>query len=563
MGTTSKSPLPLGACYVMSDFCITKALYNFYRNYDSDCRRQTGKYTSFKKILELHNFTTDSAESGEEALKKVLKTNYSVIIMDVQMPGMDGFEVAEAIAGFSKAKDTPIIFLSAVNTEKKFITRGYSSGGIDYLTKPVDPDILLLKVKTFYKLYEQQQELKAIQNSLQQEVEIRKSAQEELAARMHELRFILESLPQIAFTIGVDGDIEYVNEHWFRYSSNASVFPETHPEDGLCEKWEKHFEQGVEFSSEARLKHIDTEEYKYFLLKIIPILQNGMIIRWVGTFTDIHEQKIANELLEHKVELRTRELLDKNTELETTNHELQQFAWVVSHDLKEPLRKIQTFSHLIKDKYLSDNTEAISYLNRSINSSARMSRLISDLLDYSRLSVTAHFQPTNLNALIDELLSDFEEIIRVKNAVIRIDQLPIIDTIPSQIRQVFQNLVSNALKFSKEDVSPVILITSEIIAVREIDAIQSPSGDFCRITISDNGIGFDEKFLDRIFVIFQRLNNLNSYEGTGIGLAIAKKIMDKHNGLISAQSSENQGAQFILVLPLVQDYTLNQLKTEY
>jgi signal transduction histidine kinase len=516
-----------------------------------------------KKILELHNFTTDSAGSGEEALKKVLKTNYSVIIMDVQMPGMDGFEVAEAIAGFSKAKDTPIIFLSAVNTEKKFITRGYSSGGIDYLTKPVDPDILLLKVKTFYKLYEQQQELKAIQNSLQQEVEIRKSAQEELAARMHELRFILESLPQIAFTIANDGHIEYVNEHWFRYSNNASVFPETHPDDEICDRWKSHFEQGVEFSGEARMKHIETQEYKYFLLKIIPILQNGVIIRWVGTFTDIHEQKMANELLEHKVALRTRELLDKNTELETTNHELQQFAWVVSHDLKEPLRKIQTFSHLIKDKYLSDNTEAVSYLNRSINSSARMSRLISDLLDYSRLSVTANFQPTNLNALIEELLSDFEEIVREKKAEIRIDQLPVLDTIPSQIRQVFQNLIGNALKFSKEDVPPVISITSEIIPIKDIEAAGSESGEFCRIVISDNGIGFDEKFLDRIFVIFQRLNNLNSYEGTGIGLAIAKKIMDKHNGLISAQSSENHGAQFILVLPLVQESPLTQVKQKF
>jgi light-regulated signal transduction histidine kinase (bacteriophytochrome) len=287
-----------------------------------------------------------------------------------------------------------------------------------------------------------------------------------------------------------------------------------------------------------------------------------VIIRWVGTFTDIHEQKMANELLEHKVALRTRELLDKNTELETTNHELQQFAWVVSHDLKEPLRKIQTFSHLIKDKYLSDNTEAVSYLNRSINSSARMSRLISDLLDYSRLSVTANFQPTNLNALIEELLSDFEEIVREKKAEIRIDQLPVLDTIPSQIRQVFQNLIGNALKFSKEDVPPVISITSEIIPIKDIEVAGSKSGEFCRIVISDNGIGFDEKFLDRIFVIFQRLNNLNSYEGTGIGLAIAKKIMDKHNGLISAQSSENHGAQFILVLPLVQENPLTQAKTE-
>jgi signal transduction histidine kinase/DNA-binding response OmpR family regulator len=506
-----------------------------------------------KKILELHQFKTDSAGSGEEALKKILNNTYSVIIMDVQMPGMDGFEVAEAISGFSKAKDTPIIFLSAVNKEKRFITKGYSSGGIDYLTKPVDPDILLLKVKTFNKLFEQQQELKAIQYSLQNEVEIRKNAQEELAFRMHELRIIMESLPQIAFTVNVEGQIEYVNEHWFQYSPNAGVFPEMHPDDHFQERWAEHFAAGAEYTREARLKDISTGDYKYFLLKIIPVIQNGAIIRWVGTFTDIHEQKMVNELLEHKVELRTRELLDKNMELEVTNHELQQFAWVVSHDLKEPLRKIQTFSHLIKEKYLTGNDEAISYLNRSINSSARMSHLISDLLEYSRLSVKANFQPTNLNLLIEELLLDFDEIIEEKNAVVHVHQLPVMDTIPSQIRQVFQNLIGNALKFSKPQTPPLITISSELIGSKGIDEPAVEEGNYCRIIIADNGIGFDEKFLDRIFVIFQRLNNINTYEGTGIGLAIAKKIIDKHNGLISAQSVENEGSRFIIVLPLIQE----------
>lgn len=516
-----------------------------------------------KKILELHNFKTDTAESGEEALKKVLNTTYSVIILDVQMPGMDGFEVAEAIAGFGKARDTPIIFLSAVNTEKKFITKGYSSGGIDYLTKPVDPDILLLKVKTFYRLFEQQQELKAIQESLRHEIDIRKHAQEELATRMDELRFILESLPQIAFTIRPDGKIEYVNKHWFQYSTDAEAFPEMHPEDQTCKRWEQHFKNGLEFSCETRLRHLTTRDYKYFLLKIIPVLQNGTIVRWVGTFTDIHPQKMANELLEHKVELRTKELVDKNSQLETTNHELQQFAWVVSHDLKEPLRKIQTFNHLIKDKYLTGNDEAISYLNRSISSSARMSRLISDLLDYSRLSVTAYFQPTDLNALADELLADFDETIREKKASIRKDRLPVLETIPSQIRQVFQNLISNALKFSRPDTAPIIDIRYEVIDSKELSGAVSQDGPYCRITIADNGIGFDERFLDRIFVIFQRLNNINAYEGTGIGLAIAKKIMDKHNGLISARSTENEGSEFILILPFVQEQTLTTIKTDH
>ncbi|WP_149243751.1 response regulator [Dyadobacter sp. 32] len=505
-----------------------------------------------RKVLEINGFETDSAGSGEEALKKILNVRYSLIIMDVQMPGMDGFEVAEAISGFNKAKDTPIIFLSAVNTEKRFIAQGYSSGGIDYLTKPVDTDILLLKVKIFNKIYQQQQELQAIQNSLREEIEIRKKAQQELADRMQELRFVLESLPQIAFTIATNGAIEYANAHWFLYSRRLESFPEFHPDDAVLVNWNEHFANSLEFSQEVRLKPLNQEDYKYFLLRIIPIHHQDSIQRWVGTFTDIHQQKIENELLEHKVQWRTKELSDKNTQLEITNHELQQFAWVVSHDLKEPLRKIQTFSHLIKDRFLAGNEEASMYLDRSISSSARMSRLINDLLEYSRLSMAALFQPTDLNELLRELVSDFDETIIEKKAEIIIGKLPVIETIPSQIRQVFQNLISNALKFSSRNTTPIIRITAELVEDMQIESAPSENGKFCRIIINDNGIGFDEKFLDRIFVIFQRLNNHTTYEGTGIGLAIAKKIMDKHNGLISARSREDEGASFILVLPVTQ-----------
>lgn len=139
---------------------------------------------SLKTILELHSFPTDTALSGEEALRKILRTSYALIILDVQMPGMDGFEVAEAISGYSKAKDMPIIFLSAASTDKKFITKGYTSGGIDYITKPIDPDILLLKVKTFYRLYEQNRELNKIQASLRSEIEFRKKVEGELQDAM-------------------------------------------------------------------------------------------------------------------------------------------------------------------------------------------------------------------------------------------------------------------------------------------------------------------------------------------------------------------------------------------
>lgn len=505
-----------------------------------------------KKILELHQFSIDTAESGEEALKKVLKKNYSVIILDVQMPGMDGFEVAAAISGFSKSKDTSIIFLSAVNTEKKFITKGYTAGGIDYLTKPVDPDILVLKVKTFHKLYQQQQELRSIQRTLEKEIEIRKQAQEALSQQMQELKTVLESLPLIAFTMTADGHIEYVNEHWFQYSIDAMEFPNIHPEDVFCEEWKRNLLVGYEFTREVRLQELATGSYKYHLLRVIPLKQAGQILRWVGTYTNIHLQKLNEGVLEQQVALRTKELVSKNAELEQTNHELQQFSWVVSHDLKEPLRKIQLFNDVVKEVYLKENQEAVSYLDRSIKASVRMSNLINDLLAYSQLTIPAPHHPTDLNALFDDILIDFDEIIARKNARITIEKMPVIDVIPSRIRQVFQNLISNALKFSKRDVAPHITITAERIKAKAIDAEPAADGNYYRIKVQDNGIGFDEKFLDRIFVIFQRLNTKTQYEGTGIGLAIAKKNVDKHHGLISATSQVNQGSCFIIVLPIKQ-----------
>jgi signal transduction histidine kinase/DNA-binding response OmpR family regulator len=508
---------------------------------------------SLRKTLELHDFEVDTALSGEEALKKILKNNYALIILDVQMPSMDGFEVAEAISGYSKVKDVPILFLSAANKDKKFIAKGYASGGLDYITKPVDPDILLLKVKTFIKLYEQNRQLQAMHANLQQEVEVRKQAQAALNAKVQEQHSILESLPQVAFTAREDGAVEYANRYWFHYSTSLDKFPETFDQDQYpIFVWENAVKTGLPVEKEVYLHHRIHNHFRCHLLRVIPLEEDGRIIKWIGTFTDIAHQKQANEILEQRVVERTQELQEMNQALEASNHELQQFASVASHDLKEPLRKIQLFGTILRDRHLGSNPDALGYMERIVSSSARMTKLINDLLRYSRLSAGDNFELVDVNATIDEILSDLELSVQDADAEITVQDMPALQAIPGQLRQAFQNIISNALKFTRKGVKPSIQVKGERVMHKEFDSGIAAEGPYCRITITDNGIGFNEMYLPKIFNLFQRLHASEAYEGTGIGLAIAKKVVEKHQGIISAHSKENEGATFIMVLPIEQ-----------
>jgi len=511
---------------------------------------------SLKKILERNQFLVDTAGSGEEALKKILKHQYSLIVLDVQMPGMDGFEVAETISGYSRTRDLPILFLSAVNTDKKFITKGYSSGAMDYITKPVDPDILLLKVKTFIRLAEQTRQLNTIQEALRSEIEVRKQAQQELDDKNRELKSILESIPQLAFTARTDGTLEFVNKRWLAYAPGTCRFPQSHPDDTAVETlWERSVRMQSPIDQQVRIRDPEDGSYRYHLLRAIPVREMGQVVKWVGTFTDIHEQKLAAEHLEYAVNERTKELLEANKALELSNNDLQQFASVTSHDLKEPLRKIQVYSTIIRNKYPGDDTEgSLSYyLKRIEHASQRMARLIDDLLSYSRLSASGFFRKTDINEVINEIITDLELTIYEKHAVVQVGEIPVLEAIPSQMRQLLQNIISNSLKFSREHVPPRIQISAWLVADRDIHAPAAEDGRYCRIEVTDNGIGFNEKYLDRIFTIFQQLNQREAFEGTGIGLAIAKRIVEKHKGIITARSNEKSGSTFVILLPVRQD----------
>lgn len=257
--------------------------------------------------------------------------------------------------------------------------------------------------------------------------------------------------------------------------------------------------------------------------------------------TDLTYQKEIQKLLK----LNNERLEKTNFALEMSNHDLQQFASVASHDLQEPLRKILIFSGLLKSRHLNElPEESLQYLEKIIASSGRMKTMIIDILSYSGLSVNNNqFDLTNLNEIVQEVLDDLELLIQEKKANFEIDELPEIEVNRGQIRQVFQNLIGNALKFSKVDEIPVIKIHC---TKKNEDSVETD----CYISVSDNGIGFDEKYGEKIFSLFQRLNTKDKYEGSGIGLAITKKILDKHNGSITANSKEGVGSEFVITLPL-------------
>lgn len=317
-----------------------------------------------------------------------------------------------------------------------------------------------------------------------------------------------------------------------------------------------------QWSGEIQYRHFKTGE-------AIPVFGTTMLVYDPLTGVSQGRASIARDLREEKalrqrmidnehelerlVELRTDELKKANIDLNIVNQNLEQFAYVASHDLQEPLRKINMFSALMQDKYANElNETGVRNLGIIRNAATRMTTLIQDLLAFSRVSRQDHlFERIDLIQVIEQVLTDLEVLIQQKNATIDYDSLCCIKGIPLHMTQLFQNLLSNALKFSKADVAPVIRITSRMMEPEEVGANpQLQNGTiYCEIKVQDNGIGFDPTYARKIFVIFQRLHGRGEYEGSGIGLALCQKIVTAHHGVIYAESEEKQGAAFTVILP--------------
>ncbi|MFP8894153.1 MULTISPECIES: hybrid sensor histidine kinase/response regulator [Chryseobacterium] len=476
---------------------------------------------SLQKLLESKDFQVETASSGEEALGKALKNDYALIILDVQMPDMDGFEVAETLADYSKTKDVPIIFLSAVNTDKKFITQGYASGGKDYVTKPVDPEILLLKVKTFYNLQEQNIAMKKTQQNLELEVKGRRESQVTMKSQIDHFHLMLESLPQIAFTLNEEGAVDFVNGKWYQYSDNEQDFPETHPDDHkISEELERCRKKGKALELEIRIKNVISGHYRYHLLRVTPVYDEHRIKNWVGTFTDIDDQK--------KVE-----------------KEKDEFLSIASHELKTPLTSIKAYVQLLERKLkLDKDSSEAGFVTKVQSQIEKLNTLITDLLDVSKIEngkLKINKKPVNLENVISNAIETIKQTherqVKIERHGVKPDILIPLDEI--RIEQVLINFLTNAIKYSPHN-NQVIVTTFVDEEAQEV-----------RVNVTDFGIGIPDFKQEAVFKKFYRVEESSlQFQGMGIGLFICSEIIKQHHGSVGVSSIVDEGSTFYFTLPL-------------
>ncbi len=394
------------------------------------------------------------------------------------------------------------------------------------------------------------------------DITVEKQQQKELYESEKKFRLLADSINQIIWTCDSSGKVSYFNKFTYSYTQTPPEdfyengwVPIIHPDDlsYSLNRWEQSVQKGMDFSCEHRLRRHDGA-YRWHICRAIPQKdKEGKIQMWVCTSIDIHDQKLSVDKLEKMVRKRTSELEKKNLELERMNKELQSFAYISSHDLQEPLRKIQTFSSIIMEREFEQlSPSGKENFNRIKGAAERMQILIQDLLTYSRTNTEEKsFEDIDLNEILDEVKEELSEDLENRDVILKVHNLCPLKIIPFQFRQLFNNLISNSIKFAKKDQRPVIEISSQTGLGSEFgeDKLRKDK-TYCQITFKDSGIGFEPEYKEKIFELFQRLHSKKDYKGTGIGLAIVKKIVENHDGLIKAQGETNQGCTFTMYFPI-------------
>lgn len=405
-----------------------------------------------RSLLENGDYRLIDARSGAQALKCLLERDFAVVLLDVNMPGMDGFETAKLIRERKRTCQVPIIFVTSVSHEEAQVFRGYSVGAVDYIMTPIVPEILRAKVSIFVELYRKTAQI------VQQEQLLR-----EAEKQAHER--------------------------------------------ALSDERQRHEIEMLRLREEQILKEKETE------------LKN------------------------------TEVLARKAKELERSNMELERFAFAASHDLQEPLRTISIYSQLLKRSFNDSlSAEGNEYIRFIVDGAKRMQQMIRSLLDYSLLRQNASPAPlaADCNKIIESTLANLDGNIKESHATITFDKMPVVAGEESQLSQLFQNLISNAIKFRGEKEPKIHIGVTE----------RTDCHQFC---IEDNGIGIDSCYFDEIFGLFKRLNDQGKYSGSGLGLSLCKRIVENHKGNIWVQSEPGQGTKFFFTLPFPSSQTEGQL----
>jgi PAS domain S-box-containing protein len=387
-----------------------------------------------------------------------------------------------------------------------------------------------------------------------------KENQQVLQKSERKFRILADSIPQLIWTSDTLGNLNYFNETFYNYSGYSREEIEkngwlqiVHPDDREenVKLWMESIKTGHDFLFIHRFKRYDGE-YRWQLSRAIAQLdESGKVQMWVGTSTDIEEQKNFTNQLEEQIIERTTQLELKNRDLVNMNIELQSFAYISSHDLQEPLRKIQTFASRLSDLDEHNiSANAKTYLTRIEYSAKKMQNLIQDLLTYSRAnSADRVFTKVKIDDIAEDVLSDFSDRIEEKNAVVEYHDLGEATLIQFQFRQLLHNLVENALKFSRPEVPPKVNISVQVVEGKSLPEAEFKDKKYHHLKVSDNGIGFELIYKEKIFQVFQRLNTDSEYKGTGIGLAIVKKIVENHKGFITVSSEKDKGSVFNIYFP--------------
>jgi len=504
------------------------------------------KLLALQAVLNDLNQNVVVAKSGKEALRHLLQTEFAVILLDVSMPGMDGFETASLIRKRPATEHTPIIFVTSLNQSENQVSRGYSLGAVDYILSPIIPQVLRSKVAVFVELHKRTNEIKRQAERLRQLEETAFKRQlteavDRLEMETKRNRFFTLSLDMLAIA-DFDGYMLQLNPTWEKTlgfsedelkSRPGPDFVHSEDRPAMIEQMERLRDGASTTYFEGRYRCKDNS-FRWLGWTAAPFPAERLIYIFARDITQrkINEQKI--ESLNAQLKQRVQELTDINSELEA-------FSYSISHDLRAPLRSMQGFADALLDEQGDqlDHTGK-EYAQRIVSSAKYMDALLNDLLDYSRLSrAELERESVDLQTEVAELITQLSCDIQQRHAAVKAEVNGVkVSAHAGTLRQILSNLVCNALKFSHPERPPIVCVRSE----KRERAV--------RIWVEDNGIGIAPEHCDRIFRLFERLHTSQAYPGTGIGLALVRKGAERMGGSAGVESVSEQGSRFWVELPI-------------